>query len=199
MEAAPTKLKEQTPRKKANEPVTERAIQQRAKALLSKARWLSYRPYIHPGLDLDNVIDQLMDFEDDFCWSSTQHPPYLARLIRSGFLCIGTDVGGGDHALLPKIHAERCLMKDLNNLVVSKGTRKKARRYQLTIDTAFDDVAAGCIEQHGYNWLGMVVDSLKQLHRRSMHGVEVHTIEVWKDGVLVAGEVGSTVGAVYTR
>jgi len=187
------------PRANGTEPTDAAAIRKRAKSLLAKARWLDYRPYIHPGLELDSVIDQLMDFEDDFCWSSTQHADYYARLIRAGFLCIGTDVGSGDHALLPKIHIKRCLMTDLNNLVVSKGLRKKARRYQLTLNTVFDDVAAGCIAQHGYNWLGMVVGSLKQLHQQPRHGVTVHSIEVWKDGQLVAGELGTTVGAVYTR
>eukprot|EP00045_Choanoeca_perplexa_P005504 m.46576 g.46576 ORF g.46576 m.46576 type:complete len:285 (+) comp13157_c0_seq9:115-969(+) len=179
------------------EHVDAKLIQVRAESFRKQSHWLQYRPYLHPGLDLDQVVDLMMGYEDDFCWSSTQHPEYYARLIRAGFLCIASTVGRR-HVLVPKLHVDRCLMTDLNNLVVSKGTRKKAKRYQMTINTAFDDVAEGCIDQHGYNWLGMVLGSLKQLHEHPQHGVKVHSIEVWRENQLVAGELGTTVGSVYT-
>eukprot|EP00730_Choanoeca_flexa_P013044 TRINITY_DN4911_c0_g1_i1.p1 TRINITY_DN4911_c0_g1~~TRINITY_DN4911_c0_g1_i1.p1 ORF type:complete len:304 (+),score=39.97 TRINITY_DN4911_c0_g1_i1:85-996(+) len=199
MEAAPASKPQRRDSAPENlQPTEHNAVIARAQYLLRRCSYLGYRPFLHPGMDLDEVVDDLMDFEDDFCWASTQHPEFYARLIKAGFLCIGTNIGQGEHAFMPKLHIERSLIRNLDELKVSKGTRKKAKRYNMTIDACFDQVADECIAQHGYNWLGMVKGSLKQLHEQSRHGVSVHSVEIWREDRLVAGEIGSKVGAVYT-
>lgn len=107
-------------------------------------------------------------------------------------------VDGRESVLLPNLHLERCVMP-LATLRAAKSVRRRARALQFSMDTCFEAVADGCIAQHGVNWLGYVRDSLVHLHHHPEPQARAHSIEVWENGELVAGEVGVVVGAIYTR
>ena len=51
------------------------------------------------------------------------------------------------------IKNEEFCIKMMNLQHVSKSARKKAKKYRLTADAAFDEVIDRCVEQHGENWL----------------------------------------------
>lgn len=75
----------------------------------------------------------------------------------------------------------------------------------MTVDTAYDEVMLGCIHQHGEGWLYRGLRwLLRKLFREGYRGkqnihVGVHSFELWdSDGKLVAGDLGYTVGGVYT-
>ena len=81
-------------------------------------------------------------------------PRFIAALCYEGLLPICCELGGGTglYVLLPKLHAERCVLS-FDALHVPKKVRKRARRYVLTCGRAFDAVLDGCIRQHGESWL----------------------------------------------
>lgn len=167
-------------------------------------------------------------YHGDFCFCYHYHPQLLAQIMSEGFLPIATET-----AILPKLHEKRCVInlagaRDKNlstasSLHISKSTRKKAKRFMVTINKAFDDVVQGCREQHGNRcWLyPKLVACFKAIHENSvvhaMHiptdgtirpdidqqqtrPVRVYSIEIWnaQTGQLAGGELGYTVGSVYT-
>ena len=83
-------------------------------------------------------------YHDDFYVSRSFEPRLIVQLMSEGFLPIATN-----GYLLPKLHIERCVLQ-LNpesKLHIAKSTRKKAKRFLLSVNECFDEVVAGCHNQ----------------------------------------------------
>lgn len=158
-------------------------------------------------------------YHDDFYVSRSFDPRLIAQLMAEGFLPIATR-----GYLLPKLHVERCVLQLNPNpkLHISKSTRKKSRRFLLSVNECFDQVVAGCHQQHGTNWLyPPIVNAFRALHRRTLEAnegvdailidnnthepcgstpVRLYSVEVWnaETGALAGGELGYSVGSIYT-
>lgn len=163
----------------------------------------------------------------DFCWSLCFTAEFIAALCFEGFLpiCCDLSVGSGSalHVLLPKLHTQRCILR-FPDLHVSKKTRRRAKSYRLTVCQAFGEVVSGCLKQHGESsWLHAPLrDSFASLassfapattpavssstesaskSRGLGHGAasaRLVSFELWRDGQLLAGEIGSVAGCSYT-
>ena len=86
------------------------------------------------------------------------------------------------------------------DLIVQRSLRKAIRRrpYELRMDTAFRDVLLGCAEvprpgQTGTWLIPEMVDAYVKLHELGF----AHSIEAWKDGALVGGLYGVSLGAAF--
>eukprot|EP01012_Entosiphon_sulcatum_P058537 TRINITY_DN8262_c0_g1_i2.p1 TRINITY_DN8262_c0_g1~~TRINITY_DN8262_c0_g1_i2.p1 ORF type:complete len:241 (-),score=21.46 TRINITY_DN8262_c0_g1_i2:163-786(-) len=134
----------------------------------------------------------------DFCISPSFEPKFMAALFYEGFLTIATPAGRSC-LLLPKLHQQRSII-EFKDLHVAHKARKHSKQYELSLDKAFPAAVACCIKQHGQNWLlPPMVDSLTFMHKNRVHPqVSVHSVELWKNGQLVAGEIGYLVGKVFT-
>ena len=148
-------------------------------------------------------------YQGDFCVSHIFHPTLMAQLMNEGFLPIATP-----DVLLPKLHEDRCVISLPDNLHISKSTRKKAKKFNMTLNQAFSRVVEGCREQHGemcwlYPRLVEVFEAMNRVEHtpamvvdetRQVCPVRVYSVEVWNvdTGALAAGELGYTVGSVYT-
>ena len=106
--------------------------------------------------------------------------------------------GPMEYILLPKLHQERCIVH-FEDLHVTKAARTNSRAYMLSVDKAFDEVVEKCLAQHGESWLHPpIVEGFKSLFRSGgTQQVRMHSIEVSRDGKLVAGELGYSVGKTY--
>ena len=162
------------------------------------------------------LVDRIAEsLQGEFCWAP---PPFderfIAALAFEGFLPMANRVAGSHkHCLTPKLHRRRCII-DMG--AAGARTTKKTRRaaetsaFRISIDQDFDAVVAGCIRQHGHSWLyPPLIAALRRMHAAGSvtplgHAdggaqVRVHTVELVDiDGRLVAGEIGYSVGLVYT-
>lgn len=95
-------------------------------------------------------------YHDDFYVSWSFDPRLIVQLMSEGFLPIATRAGTRGY-LLPKMHAERCVLTLRGEggddggrecrLRVGRSTRRRARGFLLSVNEGFDNVVAGCRAQ----------------------------------------------------
>lgn len=164
---------------------------------------------------MDNERDSVQDFTQRFLaqpqgysWSLDFSGNLFCELAYEGFLSTSLEIPtGGDlvvQVLLPWNDPTRNTL-DWQDVHISRQVRKRAKKYTMTVDTAYDDVILGCVRMHGEPWLYRGLRWLMRgLFARGYSGdrsfkVGVHSFELWdEDGRLVAGDLGYTVGGVYT-
>ncbi|CAI5740871.1 unnamed protein product [Peronospora destructor] len=164
--------------------------------------------------DADYVPAHLRRFvfhsQDDFYVSRHFDPLLLCHLMYEGFLPIASEFQD-QCLLLPKLHRQRCvlLFKRDEPEHVPKSVRKRGKKFTFVLNRDFDRVVTGCHEKHGIPWLyPPIVNSFKTLFKAGNEGVELYpgikvrffTVELYDVATdsLVAGELGYTVGSVYT-
>ena len=83
----------------------------------------------------------------------------------------------------------------LDGLRVSRSLRQSARRMEVRVDTAFDEVIAACSDpRRDGAWIDeQVLDAYSRLH----HLGWAHSVEAWQDGRLVGGLYGVAVGGLF--
>jgi leucyl/phenylalanyl-tRNA--protein transferase len=92
------------------------------------------------------------------------------------------------------------MMMTTRDLIVQRSLRKSIRKrpYELRIDTAFREVLLGCAEsprpgQTGTWLIPEMVEAYMKLHELGF----AHSFEAWKDGALVGGLYGVSLGAAF--
>ncbi|WP_254126815.1 leucyl/phenylalanyl-tRNA--protein transferase [Aquihabitans sp. G128] len=84
----------------------------------------------------------------------------------------------------------------LDGLRVSRSLRKACARYEVRVDTAFDEVIAACADpKRPHGWIDRsVTDAYRRLH----HLGWAHSVETWTpDGELVGGLYGIAIGGLF--
>src|SRR6187402_3221003 len=74
---------------------------------------------------------------------------------------------------------ERAILP-LDGMRVSRSLGKSIRRYQIRIDTAFDDVLDGCADRRRPS--GWINRDIRRVYRRLYKRGMVHTVEAWTSG-----------------
>jgi Leu/Phe-tRNA-protein transferase len=153
----------------------------------------------------------------DFFVSTHFSPILISQLMAEGFLPIATP-----RYLVPKLHKQRMVIYPLIDpktgkirVHTGKSTKKKCKKFSLTLQKDFNGVIEGCHRQHGVGWLyPPIVHAFAKLHRATCenNGVMVRlgsdgesvtlrliTVEVWNEKhELVGGEIGYSIGTMYT-
>ena len=77
----------------------------------------------------------------------------------------------------------------------SRSLRRAARRFELRVDTLFDDVVAGCARPgRPESWIDAgIVDAYGELHRLGW----AHSVEAWDDKGLAGGLYGVAIGGLF--
>jgi leucyl/phenylalanyl-tRNA--protein transferase len=83
----------------------------------------------------------------------------------------------------------------LDALHVSRSLRRAVTRFEVRVDTAFDDVVAACADpRRKGRWItAEVASAYGQLHRLGW----AHSVECWRQGRLVGGLYGLAVGGLF--
>ncbi|WP_270889092.1 leucyl/phenylalanyl-tRNA--protein transferase [Pedococcus sp. 5OH_020] len=78
---------------------------------------------------------------------------------------------------------------------VSRSLRRSLRRFELRVDTAFDEVVQACADpaRQGRWITPEIMDAYGELHALGW----AHSIETWQDGQLVGGLYGVVVGGLF--
>ncbi len=90
--------------------------------------------------------------------------------------------------------AQRAILP-LDALRVSRSLRRSCRRYELRIDTAFEDVIDECADpRRRGGWIDPGIRSTYvELHRLGW----AHSVEAYEDGELVGGLYGVSIGGLF--
>jgi len=84
----------------------------------------------------------------------------------------------------------------LERLSVSRSLRRSLRRYEVTVDRAFDEVVISCAEiPRPHGWISAeIVEAYRNLARRGI----AHSVETWTpEGQLVGGLYGVNLGGLF--
>jgi len=87
-----------------------------------------------------------------------------------------------------------------DELKVSRSLRQTIKKniYKVTMDTAFDEVIARCAEVHraddGGTW---ITDEMRLAYMDLHRAGHAHSVEAWRDGDLVGGLYGVSIGAAF--
>jgi Leu/Phe-tRNA-protein transferase len=145
-------------------------------------------------------------YNEEFCVSLDFEPAFIARLMKAGFLVMSArlsepkddEIYDDPFILLPKLHLSRSVLF-FDSLHIKKSIKRHLEDYELRYDTDFDYIIDRCIETHGDDWLTPpLVAAIRIIRRNKLYGVQPVSFSLYKNGKLVAGEFGITVGRVYT-
>lgn len=87
----------------------------------------------------------------------------------------------------------------LNGLIVLRSLAKTVRsdRFDVRIDTDYDGVIDGCARVADGREGTWINDRIRRLYRALFDLGRVHTVEAWRNGVLVGGLYGVAIGAAF--
>lgn len=85
----------------------------------------------------------------------------------------------------------------LNELRISSNMRRELKRasYTTTFDKSPREVLDACADREEGTWLS---DRLKRIYMELFEMGAMHTVEAWKDGELVGGSFGVSIGRTWT-
>ncbi len=83
----------------------------------------------------------------------------------------------------------------LDGLRVSRSLRRSRARFEIRLDSAFDQVIAGCADpSRSGRWItGRVSEAYGRLHALGW----AHSVECWREGRLAGGLYGVTIGGLF--
>jgi leucyl/phenylalanyl-tRNA--protein transferase len=83
----------------------------------------------------------------------------------------------------------------LDGFHMSRSLARRLRQggFTITVDRAFAEVVSACADR-GETWISLRIQRLYQMLHD--HG-DAHSLEVWRDGALVGGVYGVTLGAAF--
>jgi Leu/Phe-tRNA-protein transferase len=164
--------------------------------------------FIDPNDDCDRVVDRMLEtgYSEEFCLARDFDRGFIGRLMEAGFLVMSTELkdetAENDEerffVLLPKLHLVRSALF-FPELHIKKSIRRFLPEYELRVNTDFDRILDNCVQIHGGAWLTPpLVETLKSMQKRNGTRARPVSFAVYREGKPRAGEIGVTIGRVYT-
>ena len=144
-----------------------------------------------PGVSLDDP-----DLGDLICAGADLAPETLARAYSIGLFPMPDPRSRRRRSAPPTwwSPASRAVLP-LDGMRVTRSLRQSARRYEVRVDTAFDEVVRGCADpSREGGWIDQ--DFLAAYSRLHDLGL-AHSVETWSDDELVGGLYGVSLGGLF--
>ena len=122
-------------------------------------------------------------------------PGTILAAYRSGMFPMPLDAGHG--GLLGWWSPDPRAILPLDGLRVSRSLRRSCSRYEIRVDTAFDEVVAACADPgRPHGWIS---DEMRDAYVRLHHLGWAHSVESWSlaDGSLAGGLYGVAIGGLF--
>lgn len=134
----------------------------------------------------------------EFCVALAWEPNFIAEVCYHGYMPMG-EIVQGRPLLLIKSHQQRSILH-LENLSISRKLKRYARTLSFEINRDFSHCLQQIVAHHQpHTWLiKPLCNALIDLHQQPRTGVAFHSIEIYEENELVAGEIGYTTGAIYS-
>lgn len=138
-------------------------------------------------------MEELLGVRGDYVGTGADLSPgtLLAAYARGMFPMPTSESGDGMDWWCP----ERRGVLPLAKLRVSRSMRASAKRYEIRVDTAFEQVVVRCgtVRDEG-NWIDdAILAAYCELHRLGW----AHSVETWLEGRLVGGLYGVALGGLF--
>lgn len=102
--------------------------------------------------------------------------------------------GRSDHAPAWFCPVRRAILP-LDRLRVTRSLAKSTRRFEIRVDSAFDEVLVGCADpDRPHGWID---DDIHRAYVRLHELGWAHSVETWRDGRLVGGLYGVAIGGLF--
>ncbi len=135
--------------------------------------------------------------DDIVAFGADLEPGTLLAAYRQGLFPMRVDVSVPGHTRPPMAwwSPVRRGVLPLDGLRMSRSLRQSCKRFEIRVDTAFDDVVAGCADpRRPSGWIeGDIASAYSRLHRLGW----AHSVEAWQDGALVGGLYGVALGGLF--
>lgn len=133
------------------------------------------------------------DFQDLVGVGLSLDTAALLRAYRAGMFPMGLGRDGGSPMGWWSPDPRGVLLPGM--IRVSRSLRKAMRTFDFTLDAAFDDVVAACADPSRQGrWITpAITEAYTELHRTGW----AHSVEVWRDGALVGGLYGVSIGGLF--
>lgn len=147
--------------------------------------------------DFPDLTDPAADAaspDDLVCLGADLEVPTLVAAYAHGLFPMPGPVRVGRRALTWWSPLQRGVLP-LDGIRVSRSLAKSCRRMEIRVDSAFDEVIHACADpRRDQGWIDDdFVAAYTRLHRAGF----VHSVETWRDGELVGGLYGVTVGGLF--
>ena len=134
-----------------------------------------------------------MDLEDLRAVTATATEPQVLSAYRAGLFPMGIGRGGTGRMGWWAPRRRGVLLP--GDLRVSKSLRKSMRRFDYSVDGAFDEVIRACADpSRTGTWITReIIDLYTSLHEDGW----AHSVEVWAEDRLVGGLYGVAIGSLF--
>jgi leucyl/phenylalanyl-tRNA--protein transferase len=152
---------------------------------------LPWRPDL--AAELADLLARTPPGDDLVCTGADLRPATLVTGYATGLFPMGLGPGGSGR--LGWWSPDPRGVLPLDALRVSRSLRRSVRRFEVRVDTAFDEVVAACADpDRDGRWItDEVAEAYGTLHRLGL----AHSVETWRDGHLVGGLYGVALGGLF--
>ena len=148
-------------------------------------------PIEPPASRWDFSVDMLPDEYGFVGAGADDEPGTLLAAYRSALFPMPLESGGALGWWSPDPRG----VLELDDLHVSRSLRRSMRHFEFRVDSAFDEVVAGCAEPtRPHGWID---DRIQRAYRRLHELGWAHSVETWCDGELVGGLYGLGIGGLF--
>jgi leucyl/phenylalanyl-tRNA--protein transferase len=138
-------------------------------------------------------VDQAMPQEDLVGVGADLEPGTLLMAYRAGLFPMGVGEDGSAPTGWWSPDPRGVLLP--GHILVSRSLRKSLRRFDIRVDTAFAQVMAGCADPVREG--GWITPEITAAYTRLHELGWAHSVEAWREDVLVGGLYGLAVGGLF--